>query len=157
MTAGSVGVVLGCIFPVGPYAGRRNNSGRTYVILNVGSAYGRETKRGTEMADDQSYLQKDEALLDAEQWERSDEQSLYEACLAFVNAGLEGNNVPGAILSANGKVVVPDFKPGGEEWRAARRELLRITKQYKQSRRTRKQVRDRLLKGGGQRMHPDAG
>jgi hypothetical protein len=85
-----------------------------------------------------------EELLDARQWERSDEHTLYEACLALVNAGIKNNGI--ANLTNNGREVdVVSWTPGSKEWRAAIRKVKRYAKDAKKSRKHRKMVQQELL------------
>jgi hypothetical protein len=88
---------------------------------------------------------KDEALLDAEQWERFDEQSLYGACLNLINASLVGE--ASANTNENGKIVIQSPTIDGKEWKAARREVLLKSKMLRTSRKNRKRVQERLLSG----------
>ena len=84
-----------------------------------------------------------EVLLDARQWERSDENALYEACLHFVNVGIKNSGKPATI--DGGQVVVTSWEFGGGEWNRAVRAVQKFAKRARQSRKHRKQVQNELL------------
>lgn len=86
---------------------------------------------------------KPEELLDAEQWERSDESTLYEACLHFVNVGIKNSGQPATI--DGGQVFVTSWEPGGGDWNRAIRAVQKFAKTARQSRKHRKQVQQELL------------
>jgi hypothetical protein len=88
---------------------------------------------------------KPEELLDAEQWERSDENSLYEACLALVNAGLKGPDRRVHITDDGNEIVVVDWNIGDAGWNTAVKRVKRQAKIAQQSRKHRKQVQEELL------------
>ena len=90
-------------------------------------------------------INKPEELLDAEQWERADENSLYEACLALVNAGLKGPDRRVHITDDGNEIVVVDWNQGGSGWNTAVRRVKACAKVAGKSRKHRKQVQNELL------------
>jgi len=108
-------------------------------------------KTEAEAYDDQPELpEKHEALLDAEQWERSDLNALYEACVRFINAGLvpdQSGVTSEAFINSDEKLVVSRWTQGGPEWNSARRFLIKRARLARQSRKNRKRIQGRLLLG----------
>lgn len=85
-----------------------------------------------------------EELLDARQWERMDENTLYELCVHFINVGIANGRGQAHVTDA-GELVVTNWEFGAPGWNSAVRQVQKRAKLARTSRKHRKAVQGKVL------------